>query len=215
MGGWVLVYARTHTQTTWVFDVSPGVGRTPGELEESRSTKAQYTCRPYMCTKYICLYMLVCGFWWSGVTAFFLLMIVFIITLSEITPYTPRENGRNVTSFRGMAFVASDMGWLWTEWIGPAPVQMRGMLSGRCAVVIVCRLFQGLVVFSLTFCFFVNSHLNHSRAWISACSLTAALAAPLLSLQSFYNYARGHCEAAWSFFRAIHSGSVYRISVEQ
>jgi len=176
-------------------------------------SKAQYTCRPYMCTKYICLYMLVCGFWWSGVTAFFLLMIVFIITLSEITPYTPRENGRNVTSFRGMAFVASDMGWLWTEWIGPAPVQMRGMLSGRCAVVIVCRLFQGLVVFSLTFCFFVNSHLNHSRAWISACSLTAALAAPLLSLQSFYNYARGHCEAALSFWRAMHS--VHLISVEQ
>jgi len=38
-------------------------------------------------------------------------------------------------------------------------------------------------------------------------------AAPLLSLQSFYNYARGHCEAARSFFRAMHS--VYLISVEQ
>ena len=35
----VLVYARTHTQTTWVLDVSPGVGRTPGGPEESRSTK--------------------------------------------------------------------------------------------------------------------------------------------------------------------------------
>ena len=53
----VLVYARTHTQTTWVLDVSPGVGRTPGELEKSRSTKAQYTCRPYRCTQYICLYI--------------------------------------------------------------------------------------------------------------------------------------------------------------
>ena len=30
----VLVYARTHTQTTWVLDVSPGVGRTPGEPKE-------------------------------------------------------------------------------------------------------------------------------------------------------------------------------------
>ena len=40
-----LVYARTHTQTTWVLDVSTGVGRTPGEPEEPRSTKAQYTCR--------------------------------------------------------------------------------------------------------------------------------------------------------------------------
>jgi len=61
-GGWVcgcvLVYARTHTQTTWVLDVSPGVGRTPGAPEESSSTKAQYTCRPYRCTKYVCLYIL-------------------------------------------------------------------------------------------------------------------------------------------------------------
>jgi len=43
----VLVYARAHTQTTWVLNVSPGVGRTPGGPEESRSTKAQFTCRPY------------------------------------------------------------------------------------------------------------------------------------------------------------------------
>jgi len=59
VGVCVLVYSRTHTQTTWVFDVSPGVGQTPGEpeLEEPRSTKAQYTCRLYRCTKYICLYM--------------------------------------------------------------------------------------------------------------------------------------------------------------
>jgi len=57
VGGWVLVYARAHTQTTLVLDVSPGVGRTPGEPEESRSTKAQYTCRPYMCTQYNCLYV--------------------------------------------------------------------------------------------------------------------------------------------------------------
>ena len=74
----VLVYARTHTPTAWVLDVSPGVGRTPGKPEEPRSTKAQYTCRPrdnvvywktkrkikddlqgrpYRCTKYICLYI--------------------------------------------------------------------------------------------------------------------------------------------------------------
>ena len=55
--GCVLVYARTHTLTTWVLDVSPGVGRTPGEPEESRWTEAQYICRPYRCTKYICLYI--------------------------------------------------------------------------------------------------------------------------------------------------------------
>jgi len=56
VGVYVLVYACTHTQTTWVIDVSPGVGRKPGEPEEPRSTKAQYTFRPYRCTKYICLY---------------------------------------------------------------------------------------------------------------------------------------------------------------
>jgi len=50
----VLVYARTHTQTTWVLDVSPGVERTP---EESRSTEAHYTCRRYRCTQHICLYI--------------------------------------------------------------------------------------------------------------------------------------------------------------
>ena len=31
--GHVLAYARTHTQTTWALDVSPGVGRIPGEPE--------------------------------------------------------------------------------------------------------------------------------------------------------------------------------------
>jgi len=44
----VFVCARTHTQTTRVLDVSPGVGRTPGEPEEPRSTKAQYTCKLYL-----------------------------------------------------------------------------------------------------------------------------------------------------------------------
>jgi len=57
VGVCVLVYACTGTQTTWVLDVSPGVGQTPGEPEESRSTKAQYACRPYRCTQYICLYI--------------------------------------------------------------------------------------------------------------------------------------------------------------
>ena len=44
--GCVLVYTRTHTQTKWVLDVSPVVGRRPGEPEEPRLTKAHYTCRP-------------------------------------------------------------------------------------------------------------------------------------------------------------------------
>ena len=59
VGGCVLVYARTHTQTTWVIDVSPdaSVGQTPGEPEEPRPTRAHYTCRLYRCTEYICLYI--------------------------------------------------------------------------------------------------------------------------------------------------------------
>jgi len=62
VGVCMFLYARTHTQTTWVLDVSPDVGRTLGEPEEPRSTKAQYTCRPYMCTKYICR----CVCWAAG-----------------------------------------------------------------------------------------------------------------------------------------------------
>ena len=65
---------------------------------------------------------------------------------------------------------------------------MSGMLSVRRAVVIVCGLLQGLVVFfiDLSFLreqglffidpsFLVNSHFEHFRAWIPACSLTTAL----------------------------------------
>ena len=37
VGVCVLVYERTLTQTTWVLDVSPGVGQTPGGPEEPRS----------------------------------------------------------------------------------------------------------------------------------------------------------------------------------
>jgi len=39
VGVCVLVYARTHTQTSWVLDVSPGVRQTPGDPEGSRLTK--------------------------------------------------------------------------------------------------------------------------------------------------------------------------------
>jgi len=45
-----------------VLDVSPDIGRTPEEKEEFRSTKAQYTCRPYSFTNYICLYT----YWAAG-----------------------------------------------------------------------------------------------------------------------------------------------------
>jgi len=52
---------------------------------------------------------------------------------------------------------------------------MSGMLSVRRAVVIVCGLFRVWSFFSLTSHFFVNSQLDHFRAWIPACSLIAAL----------------------------------------
>jgi len=59
VGGCVRVYTRAHTRLLAVLGVSPGVGRTPGEPEKSRSNKAQYTCRPYydMRTKWNCLYV--------------------------------------------------------------------------------------------------------------------------------------------------------------
>jgi len=74
----VLVYTRTHAQTIWVLDRSPGVGWTPGRPKESRLTKAQYTCRPYRCTKYICLYICwAAGFDDLGQLPFFLLTSLF------------------------------------------------------------------------------------------------------------------------------------------
>jgi len=57
LGWWVGMCLYTR-----VLDVSLGVGRTPEEPEEYRLTKVKYTCRLYMCTQYICLYMLGCGF---------------------------------------------------------------------------------------------------------------------------------------------------------
>jgi len=56
---YVCVYAHTHTHCTdeVVGYVPRSRDETPGEPEEFRSTKAQYTYRPYRCTKYICLYI--------------------------------------------------------------------------------------------------------------------------------------------------------------
>ena len=45
VGMCVLVYARTQTQTTWVLDVSPGVGRTPGEKNPDRLKRSIYVDR--------------------------------------------------------------------------------------------------------------------------------------------------------------------------
>jgi len=50
----IRVYTHTNYLGTWC---EPRCGTDTGEPEEPRSTEAQYTCRPYRCTKYICLYI--------------------------------------------------------------------------------------------------------------------------------------------------------------
>ena len=49
------------------------------------------------------------------------------------------------------------------------------VLSGRCTVVIAWWVACGGRLFFIDPSFLVNSHLDHSRAWIPACSLTAAM----------------------------------------
>ena len=94
----MLVYARTHTQTTWVLDVSPGVGRTPEEPEESRSTKAQYTCRPYRCTQYIRLYICcTAGFDDLGQLLFSFHMS-FLFTIGKVEDVTTISKLQSLTS---------------------------------------------------------------------------------------------------------------------
>jgi len=75
----VLVYARTHTQTTWVLDVSLGVGRTPGEPEDSRSTKASiHVDRIGVHSRFVCIYAVlrVLMIW---ANCFFLLTCLFFL----------------------------------------------------------------------------------------------------------------------------------------
>ena len=89
------------------------------------------------------------------------------------------------------------------------------VLSGRLAVVIAWWAVVGLVVphwpfgFSWTVILVILG-----LAFLRSCrARLLRLCAPLLSLQSFYNYTRGHCEVARSFYRAMHS--IHLISVEQ
>ena len=75
-------------------------------------------------------------------------------------------------------------------------MQMSGMLSVRRALVIVCGLFRVWSFFSLTSRFFVNSQLDHFRAWIPSCSLTAALLHRCFPSNLSTTTQRGHCEGA-------------------
>jgi len=98
VGVCVLVYARTRTQITWVLDVSPGVGQTPGEPEEPRSTKAQYTCRPYRCTKYICLYICwVTGFVDLGYLLFSFNMSFLLRKVEDVTTISKSQSLTSVS----------------------------------------------------------------------------------------------------------------------
>jgi len=90
---------------------------------------------------------------------------------------------------------------------------MSGMLSGspRCRYCVLAVAGFGRFFIDLSF---LREQSPQSFSGLDSCVLAyCGSAAPLLSLQSFYNYARGHCEAARSFFRAMHS--VHLISVEQ
>jgi len=49
-----------------------------------------------------------------------------------------------------------------------------------------------------------NSHIVHLPGSASCVFAYWGSAAPMLSLYSFYNYARGHCEAVQSFSRVVH-----------
>ena len=69
---------RTHTHTHCTDGVLGCRDKTPGEPEESGSTKAQYTCRPYRYTRYICLYICwAAGFDDLGYVPFFRLTCLF------------------------------------------------------------------------------------------------------------------------------------------
>jgi len=78
------------------------------------------------------------------------------------------------------------------------------MLSGSCAVVIVLWAVAGFGRFFIDLSF-LREQLSWSFSGLDSCVLAyCGSAAPLISLQSFYNYAGGHCETARSFFRAMH-----------
>jgi len=85
------------------------------------------------------------------------------------------ENGGNVILGSIIDSGARDMGWPWTWWIGPAPVQMSGCCLGAALSWFAWWAACGDWLFFIDPSFLVNSHFDHSRAWISACSRTAAL----------------------------------------
>jgi len=86
-----------------------------------------------------------------------------------------RENGENLNPISEHRLVACSLGGPWTWWVGSTPVQMSGCCLGAALSWLRDGLLAGGWLFFIDPSFLVNSHLGHSRAWIPACSLTAAL----------------------------------------
>ena len=70
---------------------------------------------------------------------------------------------------------ARGLGEPWTWWIGSAPEQMSGCCLGAVLSWFAWWAACGGWLFFIDPSFLVNSHFDHSWAWIPACSLTAAL----------------------------------------
>ena len=106
-----------------------------------------------------------------------------------------RENGRNVTSFRAWPLWPAT--WVGYELGGSAPHQCRW--AGYCLFAALSWLCVGCSGFGR---FVIDlSFLREQSTWsfsgLDSCVLTYCnSAAPLFSLQFFYNYARGHRESA-------------------
>jgi len=115
-----------------------------------------------------------------------------------------RQNGRNVTLIQATVSVASSMSRPWIGWIGSAPVQMSGCCLGSALSWWCDGLLLGLGVLRWPFVSREQSHCAFLGS-VSCVFTYWESAAPLLSLQSFYNYARGHCEVTRNFFRVVHS----------
>jgi len=128
------------------------------------------------------------------------------------------ENGWNVNPIlehrlHGLRLGRARRPWTW--WISSAPVQMSGSCLGAALSWLRDGLLAGVGRSSLTLRFswtvtLIILGLGFLRARLLRLCCTRQR---LLSPQSFYNYARGHCEVARSFFRLMNS--VHLISVQQ
>ena len=115
-----------------------------------------------------------------------------------------RNNDRNIIPLRWDASMISSSSRPWTGLIGSAPVQMSGCCLGGVLLWWCDGLLLALVVLRRPS---VSSEEPHC-AWSGTDYCVFAYrgsAAPLSSLQSFYDYRRGHYEAAQNFFRVAHS----------